>query len=301
MRIVCWNVQGTGPPQENTVGRYPRPGLLDYLKKWSVDVAIILEPPSWMRGKGEDRSKLTERTAEAHGPVETSWRLKGSQQGHSQGHVFVVYKKGNVKVAIAGAVQVPGATQDNRVVFIKAEKDGEKRIIATCHTPYANNSGEAAQYNINVMNQVLRKNQLDIGIGAGSVDLWMGDLNTYGTTAPNGSSPYYSIALAEKTSGFGSNSGSQHHPLDKILVRVGLDLSARGRIVPSGLAAPVSENAKDIVEPDWKSGADVPSNHLPIYVDTTKQIAVIAPIVTTTTSSFFSPPDPEPKKKKKKI
>jgi hypothetical protein len=151
------------------------------------------------------------------------------------------------------------------------------------------------------MKQVLLKDQR-FGVLTRPADIWMGDLNTYGTTAPPGSSPYYSIALAEPTSGFGPASGKTHFPLDKIIVRTGLNPNARGRIAPSNLAGPSNPQVTDITESDWTSGSDVPSDHRPIYVDTSPVADVPQPIASTSPSStFVSPPDPEPPRKKRKV
>ncbi len=256
MRILCWNMRGGINREE---------AIVDLLGQWQVTVALFLEPPQFMRSDTNDRV-LNTRSSTSRGPTPSSWRLQGYIHGHSQGAVFVAYAA-NTAVTLLGGAQVPGTGQDNRLVFVKVVNSGETRIIATCHAPFAENSGEARQFDISAVK--LLKNGCNGPLGGKIVeglttDIWLGDLNTYGDTAPPGAEPAYVIKSVGDTSGFGATGGSSHFPLDKIIVRSDVSVHRVGRVVP----ASVSASANDIRQSDWTNDTSVPSDHLPIYIDT---------------------------------
>jgi endonuclease/exonuclease/phosphatase family metal-dependent hydrolase len=249
MRVLCWNVYGNG-------GRdYDFPGLLT---AWGADVAIFLEPPEWMRRGGTEERALLHRPVRLQPPVPSNWRLIGCTDGHYQGNAFVAYRVGTA-VAIR-SVQVPGTAQDNRLMLITVTTLAETRHIASCHAPFAANSGEARQYITNAMRMIARDG---IDRVLNLPDLWLGDFNTYGNVAPQGADPNYVLALAHPTSGFGPRAPAEHYPLDKILSKATVPLVQCGRITPGS----VMPMRGDIPHLAWDRDGDVPSDHLPIYAD----------------------------------
>jgi hypothetical protein len=291
MRIVCWNMRGHGGLEEQ---------ITNFLESWGTDIAILLEPPSWMRhaipnkltATGEhDRVFMRDRPDRHVGWVNTEWRLKRSLAGHSQGHLCVAYKKGSAKVTSIQDFPVPTAAQDNRLVFISVTVGVETRTIATCHTVFGQlGSNEPANYNKEAMKLI----KTTPGV---HIDIWIGDLNTYSGTTPRGAQPEFQRVLTAPTSGVNQNS---HYPLDQIFVRVPLNATATcGRILPNTSTFAGANGCVDIVEASWANEAAVKSDHLPIYVDTTPAIPV-APVALPPPppNKFFSPPDPEPKRRK---
>jgi hypothetical protein len=282
VRIICWNVRGRGPIDLNLSG---------VLDSWNADIAIFLEPPQWMRDGG-DKMSLLFRQDRHQTPIASNWRLKGYDGGHTQGYVCVAYKKGNAKVTMQG-VQVEGSSQDNRLVLITATVGTETRHIATCHVPFAQNSGEAIQY-VNTAMKMIKRGFASVGVPR--VDIWLGDFNTYGTTAPLNAQPEYRLELAKPTSNFGSTN-TNHFPLDKIMVHVSVTVAACGRIVPATVPEIHQGNIADVTEASWTSNSKVPSDHLPIYLDTSMVVNPM-PVMS---SKLFDFPDPEPRQKKQKV
>jgi hypothetical protein len=249
-------------------------GFMDYdlpgaLNAWHADVVIIIEPPGWMRMRGPAESVLMYRPVPHAAPVPSNWRLILGNSGHAQGHVGVAYQTESV-VAVRG-VSVPGTGQNNHLMFVTATVRAEARVIAACHAPFAQNSGEAQQYIRNGM-ALIRAGVPGQAIVQDWPDVWMGDFNTYGPTAPHGASPQYVIAMARGTSGFGPNASNLHWPLDKIMRRATLAGTTCGRIIPLSIPALPG----DIHQPTWNTNAMVPSDHVPIYIDTAAPAAAFA-------------------------
>lgn len=271
MRILCWNVQGQ--LMDSRVGaRGAQVGLIDYLERWSVDVAIILEPPADMRTTTPALTGevITRRDTDNSVNVPTDWRSSTHLDGHPQGHLAVVFNRTAVTATIVRGFRVPNGVQDNHLVYLRLDEvaGGARCVVATCHTPYLQASA-ANQYNTNAMQGVIQA--AHHGVPANYPDFWMGDLNAYSVSMFSGrQAGEYLPLLLGPTSGFGGN-GGHHSPLDRIFKRQTCHVSAYGRVTPTD----IRQMFGDLQEVAWTS-ATVPSDHLPIYVDTSPVAAVSA-------------------------
>jgi hypothetical protein len=296
MRIICWNIAGEGPAQED---------LARFLEYWAGDeptVVIFLEPASWMKARAGENSPLEYRNNKTRNSVKTGWLFKKRAVGYRQGHVCVAYRNGETTIKM-DSTSVPNQIQDNHLVFIDimACKTDERLCVATCHTPYAKNSGaaytyleEAARlvcagrrpagvrttfafnlddYDLDTLPRKRRGMKQEAGDTGGlvnkrsrvpprNVDVWLGDFNTYGNTAPRNALPTMKLILAEPSSGF-RNEGNNNSKLDKILVVATMQVARVGRILPGGFIHDRTEAATKYASKKPGSGSPAKKTYEP--------------------------------------
>jgi hypothetical protein len=294
MRVVCWNVRGS--QMDSRVGtRGSQVGLIDYLERWSADVAIILEPPETLRRVtrlGGD--VITRRDTDASADVATTWRTSTYLQGHPQGHLAVVFNQTTVDATILRGFPVPGGgAHDNHLVYLRLDEKAPgtgRWVVVSCHTPFVDHTA-ANQFNRKALTEVIQKPHF--GTPANHPDIWIGDLNAYSPVmfSSREAGAYQELPFGP-TSGFGRNGGRSHSRLDRILHKITSPVAAHGRVIPNDL----TPSTGDLSENTWTSRT-VPSDHLPIYVDSTPVAAAVpapppvAPMKRTGPSDPM-PPDP---------
>jgi hypothetical protein len=173
--------------------------------------------------------------------------------------------------------------------------DAERIVVATCHAPYGSGvASEASAYCGKVrtiLNAMIRN-----GV---RIDVWMGDLNTYGDAEADsasvgrrrkstisGSGPFQRCPLGG-TSGF--KGGENHSPLDQIHCRTGFPIGQFGRILPVG----EKPDLGDEFYPEWTKHSLILSDHIPIYFDTkTGSSSSTSTTSVSTTSSTTDTPEP---------
>lgn len=282
MRIVSWNIQK---------GHKSTSEIAGLLEGWGADVGIFQEPTAGLLAASNaitsSRSSTTTWTANA----------RRAAQG-AQGHI-VVLTAGNARAGAFSSHDVPGATQPNPLVVFTLTLGGESLRVATCHAPYGDgSSGEASQY---VANAKLLLDSL--ATNGTPVDLWIGDVNTYGHVMPRVGNATYDLKLASPTGGKGDGGA-----LDKIFARVGCQALANmscGRIKPAYTVANPHQRAPntgvaDVTEATWTDASKIPSDHLPVYLDTGAQVQAVVTTPMPKRALFDDFPDPEPRNKRPK-
>jgi uncharacterized membrane protein YgcG len=231
--------------------------LIKIFEGHQADVVFIQEPTHSLIEAGKSNDHKVPVSKRSCNKEWKAWTHPGGAQG-----TIVILTSDNATVTgtLEGVEPSPGQGSPP-LVCGTVKKDKEMVKFATCHTPYGENDGRAITYNQKAMDKVNAKN----------IQLWMGDLNTYGNTLPDGgtrsrptnNADNYRLALAAPTSKAG-------HPLDKIIVDGSLPIESCGRIVPGDAnkprtPSPSGDRFVDETERNWKSANDVPSDHLPTY------------------------------------
>ena len=250
-------------------------GLID---QWNADVVIMLEPPS---GLCHD----ADRTIQS-GRGGTVWAVKTFNQGSGDNHA-----KREGRIAVASH---PGVTVENlealnpydhpnyarQLLLLSLTKGAERVRVATCHAPFDEGGAAIVEY---VRRCVLALR--DWMQHHGPLDVWLGDVNTAGIHSPD--PVVWLVRCARPT----TNKG-QGTPRDKIFVRSGaLAGAVCGRIVSQRGATAVGPG--DVPTSVWHVPNDVPSDHVPLYIDTTG-VGAGAPVAAAAVAPVapFAPPAP---------
>jgi hypothetical protein len=273
--IISWNMAKTRD--------IPFDQVLKRCENWGASVLVVQEPTGSLISFGSDRKTVQPRGCQC------SWS-GWLQKGGSQGSIVIIARR---EVSISEITPVDlgtgqgtrRITATNPLVFFQATEGAETMKFATCHSPF--DESARAVYSRKAVAEA----------GERGADCIIGDMNTYGTKVPSGTS--------SRSSGYqypplGPTSARGHgSPLDKVFVADKQTEYLAGRVIPGGAQRGVkrsretSDNVKDIIDPDWQQCA---SDHLPIYIAFHDQQCRIE-------NKFFKPPDddddtPEPPTKK---
>lgn len=266
MKIISWNLQAGGSAGNKDIAR-----LLKLFEDHGADAVFVQEPTEALKAWGKSQGTEPKQPRGVNSAWK-AWTFDGGTQG-----TIVVLTSGST--TLAGQLRNLGPfnlgqgtnriTQENPLVagtLNKADND-EMVTFATCHAPY--DRSIAGQYCNRAMTAIENTT-----IDNKKIDVWMGDLNTYGITMPLGSAAAnvnYFVALASPTSDRGTGS-----PLDKAIINAkyysnGAIRYSCGRIIPEESINQPDDNAphggvEDQPEKSWERRTDVPSDHLPIYL-----------------------------------
>lgn len=249
MRIICWNMQKL-QLEDHGMSRTIA-GLID---QWNADVLIMLEPPSGLCGDA-DRTIQSGRGGMVW-TVKTFAQRAGDNHAQREGRMAVASHPGVAVESLAALNPYDHPNYARQLRILGLTKGDERVRVATCHAPFDEGGVAIVEY-VRRCVPALR----DWMHNHAPIDVWLGDLNTAGVHSPDAETWLVKCARPTTNKGRGA-------PRDKVLVRSGaLTTAVSGRIVSQLGATGVGDG--DVPTSAWHTATDVPSDHVPIYIDTT--------------------------------
>lgn len=298
MRIVCWNCRGFPHDWVRL------PGFIEALK---ADLLILLEPAAWMRASTERRLERQKTSEEGRGRIDSQWRLRAVMEGAPEGYVAFAYRQGtDVKVRAVVPprstsqlvfLRVTIGVETRTVATCHAPYQGGSSGVASSYAFRVREvllaqakEGNLADVLIGDMNTYRRAlsalpEEAESTGGSSASTSSTTSTTVSAVPAPIGTRHRTSIDKRKggevlggldwveqmslgPTSGFGANSSGSHDRLDQIHILPTLDYAAIGRYLPLNLECGAGPRLLDLHMAAWAKDTDVPSDHLPIYIDT---------------------------------
>src|SRR5579872_4749117 len=254
MRIVCWNMAVTGQAGYQTAAL-----LIPLFESWNADAVILVEPSDAMHRDQEVAPR---------GPG-AAWRVTCFHQG---GGLPADRHQGRISVATRAGVTVgrddvlyPLADQGwfRQLLILRFVKGADSLRVATCHAPFQEGGDVVIRYARAADDEITgweRRTQH-------RVDAWLGDLNTAGAQQPHRGGNWQ-VLCARPTTARGTGS-----PRDKVYGNAAAGVAGgvlhgaqAGRII-SRHGALDPQSPPDLVFQGWATPNDVPSDHVPVYLD----------------------------------
>lgn len=255
MRIVCWNMAVTGQAGYQTALL-----LVPMFEGWNADAVILVEPSDAMH---------RDQDVQPRGPG-AAWRIvcfhqdRGLPNDKHQGRISVATRAGVAVVRDDTLYPLADQHWFRQLLILRFTKGAESLRVATCHAPFQEGSDVVIRYARAGDDELTawehHRHQ--------RVDVWMGDFNTAGVQQPHRGGQWQ-VLCARPTTARGTG-----NPRDKVFgnndaCAAGgvLHGAQAGRIVPQHGAAD-THFPPDLVFMGWGTPADVPSDHVPVYIQT---------------------------------